>query len=186
MMPVIRISDAAFTNLKHIATWLEADTPSQTIDRLVQNEMERLGLERDGESEAENGAGEDILIFEKAPGLSFTRILSAAIDNGPPIKTNWAGLLLEVVRKVHAKGITKERLIRELQVPAKVSKYEQHGFKYYPSLGISIQGQSASDVWKEVDRLAKKHGIPVDLEFQWRDNEKAQHPNRTARIRAGL
>ncbi len=83
VMPVILVSDAAFANLKHIATWLEADTPAQTIDLLVANEMERLGLERDSEADRElvSRNGENILVFENenTPGLSFTRVLSASI-----------------------------------------------------------------------------------------------------------
>ncbi len=187
MTPVIRISDAAFSSLKHIATWLDADTPAQTIDKLVRNEMERLGLERDSEkrSEVENGKGDGVLIFEKAPGLSFTRILSASIDRKKLTKTNWAGLLLGVIQKVHAKGIEGERLVRELHVPAKVGRYEDEGYKFHSALDISIQGQSASDAWKEIDRLAEKHCIRVELEFQWRNNDKAEHPNCIGKIQAG-
>jgi len=185
MMPVIRISDAAFADLKHIATWLEANTPSQAIDLLVRKEMDRLGLERDDQPGQTNAseAGDGPLVFVKAPGLSFTRILSASVDNRKFPKINWAGLLLEVVRKLHAQGITGERLERELQVPAKFGSYEKAGYKFHPDVGISIQGQSAPDAWKEVNRLAEKHGIPVEVEFQWRDNDKAQHPGRIGVIR---
>ena len=183
MMPVIRINDAAFSSLKLIAKWLEIDTPAQTIDKLVTNEMERLGLERD--SEKESGMEDGILIFEKAPGLSFTRILSASINRQKLIKTNWAGLLLEVIHKIHAKGLEGKRLVRELNVPAKIGRYEDEGYKFHSSLDISVQGQSASDAWKEIDRLAEKHGIQVELEFQWRDNDKAEHPNRIGKMKAG-
>jgi hypothetical protein len=48
-----------------------------------------------------------------------------------------------------------------------------------------VQGQSASDCWKEVDRLAKKWRIPVSVEFWWRQNPKAQHPGRTGVLRSG-
>jgi hypothetical protein len=58
------------------------------------------------------------------------------------------------------------------------------GYKLQPELGISIQGQSAMDAWKEVSRLAQKHRIPVEVRFQWRDNEKAQYPGKIGVIRA--
>ena len=35
MMPVIRISDGTFEELRAIATWLKAATPSETIEKLV-------------------------------------------------------------------------------------------------------------------------------------------------------
>jgi hypothetical protein len=59
------------------------------------------------------------------------------------------------------------------------------GYKFYPELGISVQGQSAMDAWKEVSRLAQKFRIPVEVRFQWRDNDKAQHPGKVGVIRAG-
>ena len=44
MMPVIRLSDATFSELKAIATWLSAKTPSETIDRLVVRNWMSWGL----------------------------------------------------------------------------------------------------------------------------------------------
>ena len=48
-----------------------------------------------------------------------------------------------------------------------------------------MQGKSAPDCWKEVDRLAKKWRIPVSVEFQWRQNPKAQFPGKTGVLRSG-
>ncbi|TIL65361.1 MAG: hypothetical protein E5Y77_22410 [Mesorhizobium sp.] len=48
-----------------------------------------------------------------------------------------------------------------------------------------LQGQSATDAWKEVDRLARKFGIPVGVRFQWRESPKAQHPGKIGLIRSG-
>ena len=64
-------------------------------------------------------------------------------------------------------------------------EYEKEGFKYHPALGISVQGQSAQDCWKEVDRLARKWRIPVTVEFRWRQNPKAQHPGKTGVLQSG-
>lgn len=60
------------------------------------------------------------------------------------------------------------------------ARFEDEGFKYHPDLRVSIQGQSASDAWKEVDRLAKKWRIPVTVEFWWRQNSKALYPGCSA------
>ncbi len=187
-MPVIRISDAAFADLKYIATWLEADTPSKAIDRLVRNEMERLGLGREEQpiSELAAPANNDVHSYDKAPGLSFTRVLFATVSSAHFSKMNWATLLLELIRCVQKKGIVGDNLAREIQIPSKVGRFEKNGFKFHPDIGLSIQGQSASDVWREVNRLANKHRIPVEVQFQWRDNDKAQHPGRTGSIKAGL
>lgn len=187
MMPVIRISDATFVDLKSIATWQGTETPSKTIENLVREKMDALDLERDvGDEQAEVVASEgEATVFERAPGLSFTRILSARIDGKSLDRPNWAGLLLEMVKRVKAKGISSDRLTNEMQVPAKSEAYEEEGYKFHPEIGISIQGQSAPDAWKEVSRLSDKHRIPVEVEFQWRDNDKAQYPGRVGIIRAG-
>ncbi len=184
-MPVIRLNDATFAELKTISTWLSTSTPSETIDRLVKEKMEELGLERDMGSEPEAQSENDKLKFDKAPGLTFTRLLSAKIGGSPVKKTNWASLLVDMIAAVKAKGLSKERLVEELQIPAKATAYAKEGYKYYPELGLSVQGQAAQEAWKEVDRLAQKWAIPVEVEFQWRQNEKAQHPGRTGLLRSG-
>jgi hypothetical protein len=98
---------------------------------------------------------------------------------------NWAHLLLEMIASVKAKGLSGAKLVSELQVPAKATQYSSDGYTYHPELGISVQGQSAQDAWKEIERIANKWAIPVDVEFQWRQNKKAQHPGRSAFLRAG-
>jgi hypothetical protein len=90
-----------------------------------------------------------------------------------------------MIAQVKTKGFEGEKLVRELAIPAKAVQYEEEGFKYHPDLRISVQGQSASECWKEVDRLAKKWRIPVSVEFRWRQNPKAQHPGRTGVLRSG-
>ena len=52
MMPVVRINDATFADLKSIAIWLGTKTPSETIDWIVRDAMDQLGMERDAEPEA--------------------------------------------------------------------------------------------------------------------------------------
>ena len=185
-MPVIRLNDATFVDLKTISTWLGTGTPSETIDAIVREKMEALDLARDIENEAVCADGaEGDLVFEKAPGLSFTRILSASVDDGKPEKINWAGLLMKVIGAVKAKGLSGEKLVTELQIAARAAEYTMDGYKFYPELGISVQGQSAMDAWKEVNRLAQKFRIPVEVRFQWRDNDKAQYPGKIGVIRAG-
>lgn len=186
MMPVIRLNDATFVDLKTISTWLGTKTPSETVDALVRTKMEDLDMERDIENAAgHEGTDGGELVFEKAPGLSFTRILSASVNGGKPEKVNWAGLLIKVIGIVKAKGWSGEKLVNELQINAKTTEYTMDGYKFMPELGISIQGQSAPDAWKEANRLANKFGIPVEVRFQWRDNEKAQHPSKIGVLRAG-
>jgi hypothetical protein len=186
MMPVVRINDATFIDLSTLKTWFGTKSPSETIDRIVREAMEHLGIERDEEAENATATSSDgAMLFEITPSLTFTKPLTASIGGKPIQNPKWATILHTMLAQVKAKGFEDEKLVRELAVPAKAGKYEDDGYKYHFDLGISVQGQSAADAWKEVDRLAKKWRIPVSVEFIWRQTAKAQHPGKNGILRSG-
>jgi hypothetical protein len=186
MMPVVRINDATFADLSTLKTWYGVKTPSETIDRIVREALEQLGMERDNDAEGVATTTSDgAMQFEIAPGLAFTKPLAVSINGKSLRSPRWSAILLAMIGRVNAKGFEGEKLVRELTIPAKAGKYEEEGFRYHSDLGISVQGQSASDCWKEVDRLAKKWRIPVLVEFWWRQNPKAQYPGKTGILRSG-
>lgn len=184
MMPVVRINDATFADLSALKTWLGTKTPSETIDRIVQDALEQLGMEREQES-AESDRQSEFLEFSSAPGLTFTKPLKATVGGKPVERPKWATILLAMIEELKATGFEGERLVQELAVPSKSVEYGEEGYKFYPELGISVQGQSAADAWKEIERLAQKLRIPVMVEFIWRQNPKAQHPGKAGVLRAG-
>lgn len=186
MMPVIRINDATFDDLSALRRWFGTKTPGETIDRIVRNAMDELGIERDDEPEAVSGkSATGAMEFASAPGLTFTKPLAASVKGKSIQSPKWRSILLAMIAEVKAKGLEGEKLVRELNIPTKAERYEDEGFTYDPEVGISIQGQSAADAWKEVDRLARKWRIPVTVEFVWRQNTKAQYPGRTGVLRSG-
>lgn len=185
-MPVVRVNDATFANLSTLKAWFGTSTPGETIDLVVRQALEQLGIERDdepGEGVATTSTG--AMEFGKAPGLSFTKPMSASVDGKAVGNPNWSSILLTIIGLVKSKGLEGDRLVQELGIPAKAAQHEEDGFKYHANLGISLQGQSAADAWKEIDRLAKKWRIPVFIEFRWRQNPKAQHPGQTGIIKSG-
>lgn len=185
-MPVVRINEATFADLSTLKTWYGTKTPSETIDSIVRAAMEQLGMERDeAPNDVVTTTGDGPMLFESAPGLAFTKPLAASINGKALHGPRWAAILLTMIGQVKAKGVEGERLVHELAIPAKAEQCEAEGFKYHSDLGISVQGQSASDCWKEVDRLAKKWRIPVSVEFQWRQNPKAQYPGKSGLLRSG-
>ena len=186
MMPVVRINDATFTDLSALKTWFGTRTPSETIDRIVQEAMEQLGMERDSElEEVLPDSDTKAIVFSTAPGLTFTKPLNATISGKPVQNPKWSSILLMMIAQVKAKGLDGAQLVSELHIPAKATKYEEEGYKYQPALGISVQGQSAADAWKEIDRIAQKWRIPVTVEFIWRENPKAQYPGKAGVLRSG-
>jgi len=81
MMPVVRINDATFADLKSIATWFGTKTPSETIDRIVREAMEQLGMERDDKpEEVATSTSDGAMQFDTAPGLAFTKPLAASVS----------------------------------------------------------------------------------------------------------
>jgi hypothetical protein len=186
MMPVIRVNDATFADLSALKTWFGSKTPSDTIDRIVQEAMDQLGIERDKEPEDTiTITNEGAMEFDSAPGLSFTKPLSASVGGKRILNPRWSSILISMITEVMTKGYEGKKLVSQLQVPARAERYEDDGFKYYPDLGISVQGQSASDAWKEIDRLANAFGVRVKVEFWWRRNPKAQFPGKTGILTAG-
>ena len=186
MMPVVRINDATFADISTLKTWFKTKSPSETIDHIVREAMEQLGIEHDDETEGVSVASTDgALMFDTAPPLTFTKLMKVTVNGKPIQNPNWASILHVMIAQVKAKGFEGEKLVRELGVPSKAATYEDDGYRYVPELGISVQGQSAEDAWKEVDRLAKKWGIPITVEFVWRQNPKAHRPGKAGVLRSG-
>lgn len=184
-MPVVRINDATFADISTLKTWFGTKSPSETIDHIVKEAMEQLGIERDDEAKgtAKAAAG-GALLFDSTPSLTFTKPIKATINSKPIQNPNWASILHLMIAHVKAKGLEGEKLVSELGVPAKAVSYDDDGYRYFPDLGISVQGQSASDAWKEINRIAKKWRIPVNVEFAWRQNPKAQYPGKVGILRS--
>jgi len=186
MMPVVRINDTTFTDLSTLKTWFGTNSPADTIDRIVREAMERLGIERDYDEEVVSKLpDEGPMAFNAAPSLTFTKPTSATVGGKSLHSPKWSSILHTVIAHVQAKGFKGEKLVRELSVPAKAYSYEEEGYRFFPELGISMQGQSAADAWKEIDRLAQKWRIPVDVEFVWRQNPKAMHPGKSGLLSSG-
>ncbi len=190
MMPVVRVSDAAFMDLKLLSKWLETKTPGATIEEIISRSMDDLGLVQGASAEAHVGgelpAAGAPMTFKKTPGLSFTKVLTAKVDGIPVPNPKWGTVLTKTIGAVLKTGLNAEALVRDLQINARSDQYEEHGYKYQPEVGLSIQGQSAPDAWREISRLANKWQIPVEVEFQWRENPKAQHPGRLGVLHAGI
>ncbi len=185
MMPVLRVNDGTFADLSTLKVWFGTKTPSETIDRLVREAMDQLGMERDDDAQNEvNITNNGVMEFREAPGLTFTKPITASVNGKALQAPRWSSILVAMISVVKGKGVEGEELVRELGIPAKTDRYEDEGFKYNAELGVSLQGQSAADAWKEIDRIAKKWRIPVVVEFQWRDNPKAKYPGKTGVLRS--
>ena len=151
MMPVVRINDATFIDLSTLKRWFGTKSPSETIDRIVREAMEQLGIEHDDEAEGVPVASTDgALIFNTAPSLTFTKPMKASINGKPIQNPNWASILLVMLEQVKAKGYEGEKLVRELAVPTKASSYEEDGYRFFPELGIQCRGSQRRTLGKRL------------------------------------
>ena len=176
-MPVIRLNDAAFMNLKLLAKWFETETPSETMSYLINQEMNRQDLIQDDIFDVVQSVNEGIL-FDKAPGLTHTKVIFAMVNKQKVDRLTWGNILMDVIRSVRDLGLSKEAMVNELQINAGTCKVEDRGYTFYPELGLSVQGQSAPDAWKEAIRLSEKYSISVDVKFKWREKDGAQYPGK--------
>jgi hypothetical protein len=66
--------------------------------------------------------------------------------------------------------------------PVQKGSKTDEGFQPLGNLGFSIQGVAANDAWKAVLHLARALGCAVEVEFEWRAKEDAQHPGCRGRL----
>lgn len=97
-----------------LKTWFGTRTPSETIDRIVREAMQQLGMERDDEpEEATPTTGDGAMQFDTAPGLAFTKPLAVSINGKSIHNPRWSAILLTTIAQVKAQGVEGEKLVRE-------------------------------------------------------------------------
>ena len=150
--------------------------------------MDALDLERDViERDAKVVAGEsEATVFERTPGLTFTRILSAEMDGKSLGKPNWAGLLIEMAKHVKAKGF--RRRSGWLQ-NCKFRQRPKHMRKKDTGSILSSVYRSKANRRRMLGERSAAWQTNIESRsrssFKWRENEKAQHPGCVGIIRAG-
>lgn len=173
MAKQIEVSDWAYQTIASLMT--EDDTAGSVISRLLVNAITP-------ESSMQNiSASTNELNFHLAavPDLTFTKIISVKV-NGQAINTNkWKSLRDEVIKLGVKKGVNIAHIS---SVHTVIGKKNDEGFEFHPSLGISIQGQSAKDSWKTCSDICSAIEANVEVLVQWRDNEKAAYPGKKAKL----
>ena len=202
MNTTIRLNDVAFANLKRLSIWYETKTPTDTINFLIRKDMESLGLEsmesprleRDDSKDdifplthaagkASDGGKERLIPTPNEPEVTHTRVIGAIVNDNRIHRCNWDRLLIAVIKEVKLKGFTPGDMVRELNVRTREGVYKDKGFKHLPEVGISFQGPGANNVWREVSRLARKHGIDVHVRVEWYNKPGAQNPGKVTDLK---
>lgn len=117
------------------------------------------------------------------PNLTFTKLLSAEINGEPlPIsKTTWNDFLAEAINHASAKLSDLQALKRIIAIKS-VTERRGRGYRFIPSIGLSIPPQNANSAWKAASRILGTVHIPATVVFVWYDIENATHPGKTGKL----
>ena len=175
-MPVIDITDATFARLQRYATPL-VDTPETALIKV-------LDLADAAGASPATAFSESPAPQVDAPDLTHTTLTSAAIDGRSvaPALCYWNNVMMAVIERAAEKSADRQATV-DLIVVNKVSgQKEDNGYKYVPSLDVSVQCQNSNNAWKAIDHIALATGIKVDVSFVWGSHPKAARPGQRGRL----
>ena len=118
------------------------------------------------------------------PDLKHTTVIGVRVGSKTTETNYWNSALIEFLKAAKGHG----SLVDDTKIlPANISAQKKtiEGYKWYPDLGLSVQGLAASGVAKTILSLAGKYGIPMELEFFWQDKPEAAKPGQKGKLVAG-
>jgi hypothetical protein len=179
-MPQVEISDATYAKLQQLGVAF-VDTPETVIARLADDAL--AGHRARGIGAVHDPVFSGIELDAFSPGnLAFTRVRSASFAGREIDRPRWNKLL----RVAHIEAYRKLGSFSELSEVSNArlrrGSYVKDGFSYLPEVDFSIQGLDSNLSWDSSLRLARKLGVPVEVEFEWLHKEGAAHPGKRGRL----
>lgn len=177
----VELSDATFSRLQNLAVPLVDKTAEDVINKLVSFYEEKQAAQA---STAPRQTSEPLKQFgpSNLPQLTHTKILSAKVDGIQLPKTNWNGLLLDLIRRARDRLTNGEQPNRLIIVNFVPGKKDDEGYKFIPEVDLSVQGQDANNAARGACHIARQLGLSLEVDFLWRNKEKAEHPGETGRL----
>lgn len=173
MAKQIEISDWAFETISSLMA--ADDTAGSVVSRLLADAL----LPENPKRIATTDSNDLHFHLAAVPDLTFTKIISAKLNDVFVKANNWKGLRDEVIKFGLKNGVRMEDVSSVHTVNGVKS---DEGFEFHENLGISIQGQSAKDSWKTCSDICTLCEASVEVLVQWRDNEKAAYPGQKAKL----
>ena len=174
-MPNIEISEETLHRLKSLAEPL-VDTTDTIINKAL-NALEKQSgnLSVDHERQVD---------LERMPSMLHTKVLDASIAGVPASKLRWNHILRDILRLAAERN---EDLVylRNLAQPLNMVGNQRTGqnYVYLPELGVSLQEGDANRTCQAIISASKSLGLALDIGFEWRDKDGAEHPGQRGRIR---
>lgn len=181
MSKVIRISETVYEKMQAVAVPLEDDNNSvleRALDRLLSD-----AAQQNGRTHGLNSQAEVLIQDPDAPDdLMHTKIRSGAFGARRISGRNWS-LLITAAHEVTGERTDSFASLQSLSPFNMVEgQLEERGYHFIPSARVSIQYRSAPDVWDGCLQMAKRLNLPIEIEFEWPNKEKAAHPGKRGKL----
>ena len=72
---------------------------------------------------------------------------------------------------------------RMFSLNVETGRRTDNGYTYLKEINISVQGTSANKTCKAMIQAAQQLEVVIDIQFQWRNNDKAERPGEFGRIK---
>lgn len=159
------------------------DTFDSVINRILDVYEQVTEISRDEVSHV----SEEIKDFDPGtpPNLTHTKVLSITFNgmHFNPDATTWNALLWEAIRVARKKIRSDEELKSTIAVNFVFGRKEEDGYRYFPDIDLSVQGQDSNKAWRGTFQIARKLGLQFDVIFAWREKEGSQNPGIKGRFR---
>lgn len=153
---------------------LYAEPLVDTLDTVILKGLDAIDMLK---AKTNEKLADRVLNAAAPPNLAFTTVKSIVLNGKTfaPGETYWNPLLHAVIEE-SLKHLTKEQMRALLTCNYVPGKKEDHGYKYLPGPGISVQGADANNAWKAIYNILKVIKVPCEVNFVWQDNPKAVSP----------
>lgn len=122
-----------------------------------------------------------ILKIDYPDDLTHTKILEGWV--GDDNAWSWNDLVYAVHKYALKYYGSFEALKKETHSNISKGPLTERGYRYYPDIGISIQGEDSNDSWEKALYLARKIKVSrIEVAFEWRNKKGAVHPGQKGRL----
>jgi hypothetical protein len=180
-MPSIEITGSAMEYLKALAEPF-VDTPATVLDRVIEQHRKIGSHDSKASSVASKPPAKVEYRIENLPPLLHAKVEAAQIDGTAVSRPKWSVLVEEMIRRAGKKGNTATQIAASMNAHTTQKERSDTGFVYVREAGLSFQKMDANRSCKAILAISRQFGIPVSIDFFWRDDPNAHSAGASGRI----
>ena len=117
------------------------------------------------------------------PDLTHTKVIKASIDGVPVQSPRWRYVLDQMLILAGKRNYDASQIGKMFSLNVEPGRRTDNGYTYLKEINISVQGTSANKTCQAMIQAARQLELVIDIQFQWRNNDKAERPGEFGRIR---